>query len=152
MRYETLPLLRTFDLCFDLARKQYEEVGLTGLPLDPQRDVYAALDAVSLSFAIVAFDGDDPVGYCTVFISRHPHTDGLFAANDLIFCLPDYRPRGVGGRLIVLAEREAKRRGCVAFQWQSPMETPLHIALRRRWDPVSDPQPLITFIRRLNHG
>lgn len=107
-----------------------------------------ALDAVGLSFSLVAFDGERPVGLCSVFISVHPQTTGLFATNDTIFCMQVYRSRGVGGRLIVLAEREAKQRGCIAFQWQSAVGSSLATALAKRHSD-SYPVPLITFIRRL---
>ena len=121
MRYETMSLLQARQLCADLIQHNFAESGLKGFPLVLNDAVYEALDAVGLSFSLVAFDGERPVGLCSVFISVHPQTTGLFATNDTIFCMQVYRSRGVGGRLIVLAEREAKQRGCIAFQWQVPL-------------------------------
>ena len=102
-----MSLLQARQLCTDLIQHNFAESGLKGFPLALNDAVYEALDAVGLSFSLVAFDGERPVGLCSVFISVHPQTTGLFATNDTIFCMQAYRSRGVGGRLIVLAEREA---------------------------------------------
>ena len=143
-----MSLLQARQLCADLIQHNFAESGLRGFPLVLNDAVYEALDAVGLSFSLVAFDGERPVGLCSVFISVHPQTTGLFATNDTIFCMQVYRSRGVGGRLIVLAEREAKQRGCIAFQWQSAVGSSLATALAKRHSD-SYPVPLITFIRRL---
>ena len=67
MRYETMSLLQARQLCTDLIQHNFAESGLKGFPLALNDAVYEALDAVGLSFSLVAFDGERPVGLCSVF-------------------------------------------------------------------------------------
>lgn len=132
MRYEITTLARAAEVCASLFEANHAESGMRGHPLRINHDEYRALDAHSPSFAVVAFDGDEAVGLCSVFMALHPHTSELFAQNDTLYVLPSARPRGVGGRLFFRAESEARRRGAVSFLWSAPAASPLARALERR--------------------
>ena len=137
--------------CYDLLRKHrdlletnFRESG-NGPIFDPTEDFYRALSENSLAFAFVAYDGGKAVGAASIFVSPHQHSGELTACNDTIFVLPEYRGTTVPGRLFVMCEREAKKRGCTSFQWVCDEQAPLAAALQKR--PHSGCQ--VTFIRSL---
>ncbi|MDO5531056.1 GNAT family N-acetyltransferase [Sutterella sp.] len=133
MRYETTTLLQALNDCTALIDENHAETGMPG-ELRPAWRMYRDLDAIGLSFGLIARDADGlPVGYALVIISPHPHAvDRLFATNDTIYVTPSARALGVGGQLFVRAEREARSRRAVAFQWAVPAGSPLDRALARR--------------------
>lgn len=99
-----------------LIEANFSETGTCGT-LNLDRSLYEALDD-SPSFGIVAFNNrGKPVGIVSVFVSKHQHTQELVATNDTLYCTPEYRRVGLGGRLFLLAEQEAKARGVKYFQW-----------------------------------
>ena len=57
------------------------------------RELYRAVAAAgNLLFAGAFVDGE-LVGYCSAFLSRHPHYDCLMCQHDALFLLPEYRVR-----------------------------------------------------------
>ena len=145
MRYVTVTPLETATLCAGLLKQNWEESGLkVGLPFRLDREQYDLLSIQGDSFGIVAFDGERPIGFVSVFVGPDPHTSRTVALNDSIYVLPEYRVRGVGGQLFVRAEREARARGVAVFFWQVGIDSPLDRALRRRCEPDQ-----ISYARRL---
>lgn len=144
MRYETVTPIEAADICAGILEANYKESGTPGFDFCLHRETYEAVTFDGRSFAIVAFDGDKPVGVVSVFIYDDPHMSVLLALNDTIYCLPEYRARGVGGQLFVRAEREARMRGCAAFLWQVGIGSPLDRALARHGAPDQN-----CYIRRL---
>nr|DAT35888.1 MAG TPA: acetyltransferase domain containing protein [Caudoviricetes sp.] len=144
MRYV---LMSCFDLLQkhrDLLEKNFRESG-NGASFDPPEDFYRALSENSPAFAFVAYDGEEAAGAASIFVAPHQHSGELTAYNDTIFVLPEYRGTTVPGRLFVLCEQEAKKRGCTSFQWACDEKAPLVSALKKR--PHSGCQ--VAFIRRL---
>lgn len=131
MRYEVVKLTEVIRTCKPLIEANFAETGTCGsLKLD--MNLYDALDD-SPSFGIVAFGRDDkPVGMVSVFVSKHQHTQELVATNDTLYCTPEYRKVGLGGRLFLLAEKEAKARGVKYFQWAVHEGSGMDRALARR--------------------
>lgn len=116
MRYETVKLTEVIRTCMPLIEANFSETGTCG-SLNLDLKLYESLDA-SPSFGIVALNNQGiPVGIVSVFVSKHQHTQELVATNDTLYCTPEYRKVGLGGKLFLLAEREAKARGVKFFQW-----------------------------------
>lgn len=129
MRYETVTPTEFVKRCRHLFEQNYTEAALLGHPFNLFEDFYSQAEESTPSFAIVAYDGGEVVGYCSVFIGMHQHTSVAMATNDAIFVLPEYRSGLLTGQLFVRSEREAKARGAVAFQWVVPVRSPLYKAL-----------------------
>lgn len=144
MRYRTCTPVEAADLCAGILEQNFKESGLRGAEFDLCRETYEMLTEQGDSFAVVAFDGNRPIGVVDVFVGPDPHTSLTVALNDTIYVLPEYRGRGVGGQLFARAEREAKARGVAVFFWQVGIGSPLDQALRRRCEPDQ-----ISYARRL---
>lgn len=140
----------TFDvvsLCFlldnfpDMLAANFAETGLPGRAFAPARSVYEVFDRSTPSFGIVArgLEGH-PVGYAAILIGPQLHTSDLIAQNDAVYVVPEFRGSGVGGRLFVEAEREAKRRGAGLFAWQVGKSSGFTKTLQRRTSPRNQQQ------------
>jgi GNAT superfamily N-acetyltransferase len=93
-----------------------------GFDFEPQPDAaaYARLHDAGVLFALVAMEGDEVAGYCTVIVSPHLHNPTIkVAASDALFVLPDARRSLTAGRLIRAAEDEARERGADRFTWNT---------------------------------
>lgn len=132
MRYELCTPLEATQACAGLINDAWIEAGQPETDrLELDYSIYEALSQAG-SFAYLAKDGDVLAGYVVVFMTMVPHTSARIATNDVIYVRPSYRPRGIGGRLIVLAEAEARRRGALRFQWACNVGSHLHRALAKR--------------------
>lgn len=131
MRYEFVTLKHGADLCGSFFEDVFKEAGVPGRTFTLCEDIYDALDA-SLSFGIIAYDGEKIAGFCSVYIYPAAHYRAIVAANDVIYVQPSYRNTLLAGRLMKMAEREAKQRGATLFQWAAGDATPLDLALSKR--------------------
>ena len=131
MRYETVTLLDGAAKCRGLLAQAFAEAGTPNQSVWFNESLYASLDATQ-SFGLIAWDGESIAGFISVFVLPATHFDGLVASNDVLFVLPPYRNSLLAGRLMALAEREAKRRGAVLFQWAASEGSPLDKALSKR--------------------
>lgn len=143
MRFETVSPIEFVKRCRYLFEQTYAEAALPGHQFNLDESAYVQYEKQTPSFAIVAYDGEVLAGFCSVFVSFHQHTSEVMATNDAIFVLPKYRSGVLAGQLYVRAEREAKARGAVAFQWIVPVRSPLYMALllrtpqeKRQWCQV----------------
>lgn len=78
------------------------------------------------------FDMGELVGYCSAFLSRHPHYDCLMCQHDALFLLPAYRVGMAGLRLVQTIEREAARRGAAYVAWHAKPGSSFEGILARR--------------------
>lgn len=100
-----------------LVREHWREVGFDFEP-QPDAAAYRRLHDAGVLFALVAMEGDEVVGYCTVIVSPHLHNPSIVvAASDALFVRPDARRSTTAGRLIRAAEDEARERGASRFTW-----------------------------------
>lgn len=116
MRYELVTPLEGITKSQPLHEAHWAEAGQPTLGIDPDFETYAIL-CDSESFGILVYDEDEVIGYAVIFVSNDTHTKMPIAYNDAIFVKPEYRTRGVGGRLILMCEQIAKERGAKSFQW-----------------------------------
>ena len=116
MRYKLVTALEGIIESEPLHQEHWAEAGNPGEVLDVDLDTYKALND-SESFGILVYDQDELIGYAVIFIAYATHTKQPVAYNDAIYVKPEYRPRGIGGRLLLLCEAIAKERGAKTFQW-----------------------------------
>jgi GNAT superfamily N-acetyltransferase len=109
-----------YEEALPLARLQWEEIANYRelIPLSPRKDVYlASAKAGHLLFLTARFDGV-LIGYAIFFIVYTAHYGkSLFAVNDIIYVLPEYRKGSVGVRLVKESERETKKRGAMLIRF-----------------------------------
>lgn len=100
--------------------------------LNPSEQMYRSAVDTGLMFVLMAFDGDNIVGYCSMVVHPHMHNpEVIVAGNDALFVKREYR--GItGARLIRLAEHEAKSRGASWVVWRTRAGTDLYKAFIRR--------------------
>jgi GNAT superfamily N-acetyltransferase len=89
-------------------------------PINPQTDLYAAMEASGGLQAFGVYDEDALIGFFTVLIWTVPHYGKKIGSNADIFLASAHRMNGVGSKMIVLAEEYAKSKECVCFQWTVP--------------------------------
>ena len=131
MRYELIKPSQASEVCGSLLEENFKESGMPGFEFSLSEEVYKALDATP-SFIIVAFDDEVVVGLCSVYVIPATHYNALVASNDTLYVSPAYRKTLVAGRLMAMAEREARQRGATLFQWAAGEGTPLDLALSKR--------------------
>lgn len=106
--------------------------GIEGHKINIQPSFYRMADEANFGFAHIAYDGERPVGFVATLLMSHQHTGEFHAYGDVIFVLPEYRTTLVPGRLIVLAEKEAKARGARFYIWSAREDSPLSQVLTKR--------------------
>lgn len=98
-----------------LLRRHWEEIALDRdtVPLDPDWDAYARIEAAGLMHITTARDGTGRlVGYAAYFLAPNLHYRSLHVAETDIFWLsPEHRRGSAGLRLIRAAEEHLKTRG-----------------------------------------
>ena len=89
-------------------------------PINPQADLYAAMEASGGLQAFGVYDGNTLVGFFTVLVWTVPHYGKKIGSNADIFLASAQRIKGNGGKIVTFAEEYAKSKGCVCFQWTVP--------------------------------
>lgn len=150
MRFETVSPIEFVKRCRHLFDQTYAEAAILGRGFDLSEEAYALYEEHTPSFAIIAYDGDDVVGYVSVFMNIHQHTKVPMATNDVIYVLPKLRGGVLAGKLFFCAEREARSRGAMAFQWIVPVRSPLYKALLARTPVEERPWCQVAFLRNFH--
>ena len=99
-------------------------------PINPQSDLYAAMEA---SGGLQAFgvyerldhplDAPTLIGFLTVLIWTVPHYGKKIGSNADIFLASAHRMNGNGSKMIASAEEYARSKGATSFQWTVPSES-----------------------------
>lgn len=110
-----------------LLEKHWDELALHKdcIPFSPNYSRYAALDA-SGRFLIVTGRNDGALVAYAAFradLADHYSTT-LWAEDDLIWVMPEYRRADIGSGLITRAEKELRDRGAVIVQIKSKIAHP----------------------------
>ena len=90
-----------------LIKKHWELVALNQgvIKLNPDWEKYAQMDQSGLLRIFTARKNNELVGYCVLVVSQSLHyKDHIFANNDVVFVLPEYREGMTGYKLIKYAE------------------------------------------------
>lgn len=103
-----------------LLEKHWREIAnyQSVIPLAVNWDVYRQADAGGKLAVLVAREGDIMIGYSVFMLVRGAHyRSSLFAMNDVIYVLPEYRHGRTGLALIKESEKLLRAKGCVKISW-----------------------------------
>ena len=118
----------------DLIVKHYEEIALNKehVPLVPDWQGYKNLEDKGLLAIIGARDNGKLIGYSIFFIKNHIHYNKtLFANNDVLFLLPEYRKGRTGINLIRKSEDYLKALGVTKVLWHIKVNNDFRLILHR---------------------
>jgi GNAT superfamily N-acetyltransferase len=90
-------------------------------PINPQADLYSAMEASGGLQAFGIYEDCVLVGFLTVLVWTVPHYGKRIGSNADIFLASGHRMSGTGAKMIALAEEFAKSKGAVSFQWTVPV-------------------------------
>lgn len=96
-----------------LLNDHYEEIAIyqDKIDLNPNYEMYKALEDLGNLHVLTARDEGRLVGYCVTFIQSHPHyIDHLFAANDILYIMPDYRHTELAPNMLNVLEEIMKEK------------------------------------------
>lgn len=117
---------------------EFPELDPETYPPEPLTPVYVELERLGLLLALGAFKGEELVGYCTAFLSKHPHYRDLVVAQcDVLYVDPNARG-STGLRLKTHMERLALERGAVVMLWTARPDTPLEGVLKAQGYKVQE--------------
>jgi predicted GNAT superfamily acetyltransferase len=96
---------------------EFPELNPEEHPPEPLAPVYVEMSRLGLLVALGAFRGEELVGYCVAFLSKHPHYRDLVVAQcDVLYVSPTARG-ATGLRLKAHMERIAIQRGAAVMLW-----------------------------------
>lgn len=108
-----------------LLEQNWAETGFD-FPFNPSVEMYRVMHDVGVMFGLIAEIDGEPVGYCSVCVSPHPHNPAVIVgSNDALFVAPAHRGGTVAPRLIAASERLAREQGATRFCWHCRAGTPL---------------------------
>lgn len=96
------------------------------MKISPDYERYAALGKLGKLKSLVAYRGDEVVGYSVNILDKHLHYSDLAVAyNDLLFVKKEYRNSPVGLRLIRQTEKYMAEEGAQLMFWHAKEQTSL---------------------------
>ena len=117
------------DLATELLAEHWEEVAKYKhlMVLKPDWHRYYEIEEKGMLMALsVEIEGHGMIGYSASFIGPHIHySDLMVATNDVLFLHKDWRKGGVGPRLILATEAEARERAAKLMLWHATPDTAL---------------------------
>ncbi len=116
----------------ELMREHWEELVLDAkaMPLRLDEARYRGLEAAGILLCIVAYDGDQIVGYSVGVLFNHPHHgDVRTLSNDSLFLSKPYRKGLNGVGLMRATEAAAARHGAAMITWNAEPGTSLESLL-----------------------
>lgn len=104
---------RAIEEALPLFEQHYQEIArYHDVPLAPDYDAYAAIEAAGQLRVFSARDCGTLIGYVIFFVRPHHHyRHTLFAVQDVLFLLPEYRKGLTGLRLMQFADERLKAEG-----------------------------------------
>lgn len=115
-----------------LLREHWEELVLDPATMPLQLDVarYQELEAAGILLCLVAYDGEEIVGYSAGVLFNHPHhADVRMLSNDALFLRKSHRKGRNGVALIRATERAARQHGAAKVLWNAEPGTALEALL-----------------------
>ncbi|HEX5461882.1 MAG TPA: GNAT family N-acetyltransferase [Steroidobacteraceae bacterium] len=108
-----------------LLERHYQEIAFyKDIPLEPDWDAYARIEAAGGLRIFTARVAGELIGYCAYLISRNPHyKSSQQAKQDVLFVLPKHRHARFGAHLILFSERALRAEGVqVTYQHSKASE------------------------------
>jgi GNAT superfamily N-acetyltransferase len=102
-----------WDEAWPLLQEHWREIAhYQDIPLDPDRDAYAALERADLTRCYTAREDGKLIGYVVFFVRPNLHyRTSRQALQDVLFLLPEYRRGRAGLTLIKVAETRLRAEG-----------------------------------------
>lgn len=117
-----------------ILHEHWEELALyPDIPLDPEFELYEALETKGmLSFYSVRRSGE-LVGYAIYFVRHSPHyRSTLWAVSDIVLIRKAYRNFGVGTKLFDFIENDLRQQGVKVMHTMTKASHPELAALMRK--------------------
>lgn len=137
------------DALFPLLQAHRDELATAKhlMEVAPNLAAYRALEQCGALLALVAYRGNEIVGYSINFIGPHMHYSNLrYAHNDALYVKAGHRGGRLGLRLMRETERLAKEQGAAMMMWHAKPGTALEKLLPRMGYAVQD----IVFSKEIN--
>lgn len=107
--------------------------------LAPDWAKYQMLDDQHYLLILVAYAGEELVGYSCNLLDGHLHYSDLrYAQNDVLFLHKDHRASPLGQRLIKRTEEDAKQRGAKLMMWHAKEDSALSKIMQAKRRPIQD--------------
>ena len=138
---ETDRVADVIDLSTALQQEHWEEIARNKhlMVLAPDVDKYRAIEQAGKLFAVLAYDGDEMVGYSVNILDNNLHyRDLVQAQNDVLFVKQSHRAGRLFMRLREATLRMAAARGARLMLWHAKEQTPLADILPRLGCKVQD--------------
>jgi GNAT superfamily N-acetyltransferase len=123
-----------WDLVASLLQDHWEELAKNKriMVLKPDVEAYRAMEESGRMITLIAYEGEEIIGYSATFLVRHMHyADLITAMNDVLFVVKEHRHGRTGLQLIRETERVAKERGAQLMIWHAKQDTALEAILPR---------------------
>jgi predicted GNAT superfamily acetyltransferase len=136
-------------LLFPLLQAHRDELAMAKhlMEVAPNWDAYHALEQCGALLALVAYLGDEIVGYSVNFIGPHMHDAALrYAHNDALYVKPEHRGGRMGLKLMRETELFVRERGARMMMWHAKPDTALEKILPRMGYGVEE----IMFCKEIN--
>ena len=102
------------------------------IKLNPDWQEYARLDSIGALRIFTARKDGKLVGYFFLIVAKSLHyQDHLFATNDVLFVLPEYRAGNTGYKLIKFAEQHCKEAGVSLMTINTKVHIPFDKLMQR---------------------
>ena len=88
--------------------------------VQPNGEIYAAMERVGVAQVFAAFDGEQMIGFAAILTPVMPHYSKRVASVESIFVTESARKSGIGKELMSVIEAYAKEKGCVAILYSAP--------------------------------
>jgi GNAT superfamily N-acetyltransferase len=100
-------------------------------PINPQPDIYAAMEKSGMMRCFGAFHADRLAGFAVVLTPILPHYGRKVATLESLFISAQHRQTALGLSLMTAVERYAKDAGCTAILYSAPSGGQLECLLER---------------------
>lgn len=109
------------------------------MKLSPDKTKYTALEATGMLLSLLAYEGDELVGYSVGLLANHIHYSDLhYYHNDTLFVVKEHRHSRLGSMLIRETEKQASERGAKIIMWHAKPDTALCRVLEHKEYSVQD--------------
>lgn len=127
--YQEEKLKDCLDEMKPLLENHWEEIALNKdkIKLSPNYDQYLVLEDSGMLHIVTVRDEGVLIGYYVSFITPHLHySDSVYAMNDVLFLLPDYRSADIGFNMFTYVEKCLRDKGVDVMMLHMKAKNPFH--------------------------
>jgi GNAT superfamily N-acetyltransferase len=94
-------------------------------PINPQAEMYRAMEGMGLAHMFAGFHGEQLVGFASLLVSILPHYGKKAATVESLFVDKRHRANGYGIEIVDAMEEFAKGEGCIVILYIAPVGSQL---------------------------